>query len=119
MKDISAHKNADLIQNTINDDLFPSSAPVVADIKQVLAFMENVAQPISEAQLRAIILLEHLGNNKQLHDKNPYSELIKKIQEDYKRKVAPTGVYLETIEALVPKAPKPIIMSEKADKGGK
>jgi hypothetical protein len=118
-KEMNAHKNADLIQNTINDDLFPNTPPVVDGIKQVLAFMENVAQPISEAQLRAIILLEHLGNNKQLHDKNPYSELIKQIQNEYKKKVANAGFYLETIEALVPKAPKPIIMSEKADKGGK
>lgn len=116
----STHKNADIIQNTINEDLFPTAPPIVADIKQVLAFMENVAQPISEAQLRAILLLEHLGNNKQLHGaQNPYADIIKKLQEDYKRKVAPTGVYLETIEALIPKAPKPIIMAEKAEKGGK
>lgn len=116
---MAAHKNADAIQNVINEDLFPSSAPIIADVKQVLSFMENVAQPISEAQIRAILLLEHLGNNKQLHDKNPYTEIIKKLQDEYKKKVANAGFYLETIEALVPKAPKPIIMSEKSDKGGK
>jgi hypothetical protein len=117
---MAAHKNADAIQNVINEDLFPSAPPVVDGVRQVLSFMENVAQPISEAQLRAILLLDHLGNNKQLHGtENPYKEIIKKLQEDYKKKVAPTGVYLETIEALVPKAPKPIIMSEKSDKGGK
>jgi ABC-type hemin transport system substrate-binding protein len=112
-------QNAEKIQNVINSDLFPVSAPQIADVKQVLAFMEDVAQPISETQLRAIILLEHLGNNKQLHDKNPYTDLIKKIQGDYKKLVAHQGFYLETIEALVPKAPKPVIMSEKSDKGGK
>jgi hypothetical protein len=112
-------QNAEKIQNVINSDLFPASAPQIADMKQVLEFMEDVAQPISEAQIRAILLLEHLGNNKTLHAINPYLNIIKDLQIKYKKIVAPTDVYLMTMEALVPKAPKPIIMAEKSDKGGK
>jgi hypothetical protein len=114
------NSNADDIQKAINQDLFPTSAPQVDNIKQVLAFMEDVAQPISEDQVRAIILLTELGSNERLHDKkNPYDLIIKNISTLYKKAVAPTEVYLETIERLVPKPPKPIVMAEKMDKGGK
>lgn len=111
--------NADKIQSVINDDLFPN-VQSVSDVKQVLEFMEDVAQPISEAQTRAIILLQALGDNTRLHEKtNPYKPIIEKLLKDFKKAVAPTGVYLQTIEELIPKPPKPIIMAEKMDKGGK
>jgi hypothetical protein len=117
---MSSNSNADDIQKAINQDLFPTSAPQVDNIKQVLSFMEDVAQPISEDQVRAIILLEELGSNDRLHEgKNPYEAIIKSIKTVYKKAVAPTEVYLETIERLVPKPPKPIVMAEKMDKGGK
>jgi hypothetical protein len=116
---MNSNSNADDIQKAINQDLFPT-VQNTADVKQVLAFMEDVAQPISEDQVRAIILLTELGSNERLHDKkNPYDLIIKNIQTLYKKAVAPTEVYLETIERLVPKPPKPIVMAEKMDKGGK
>lgn len=103
--------NADKIQSAISDHLFPN-VQHVSDVKQVLEFMLDVAAPLSEEQLRAILLLEHLGNNKRLHDKNPYDFIIKKITGEYKRHVAKTEVFLRTIEELIPKPPKPIIMAD-------
>jgi hypothetical protein len=114
-----SNNNADDIQKAINQDLFPT-VQHTADMKQVLAFMEDVAQPISEDQVRGIILLTELGSNDRLHGtKNPYETIIKNISSLYKKAVAPTEVYLETIERMVPKPPKPIVMAEKVDKGGK
>lgn len=108
--------NADKIQSVINDDLFPS-VQNVADIKQVLEFMERVAAPLSEDQLRAIILLEALGTNTRLHGaKNPYKPIIDKIGGEFRKNVAKTEVFLRTIEELVPKPPKPVIL---ADGGGR
>lgn len=112
--------NANKIQDVINDDLFPT-VQNVSDVKQVLEFMEHVAQPLSQEQIRALLLLQQLGDNKRLHPEgNPYKEIISKISGTYKKAVAPTRVYLETIEELIPKPPKPIILAEKmGDKGGK
>lgn len=117
--------NADKIQSVINDDLFPAVANI-SDVKQVLEFMENVAQSLSQEQIRALILLQHLGSNSLLHgNTDPY----KSIREDilgtankvgvYKRAVASTSVYLDTIQELIPKPPKPIILADKLDKGSK
>lgn len=103
--------NADKIQSAISDHLFPN-VQHVSDVKQVLEFMHDVAAPLSEEQLRAIIYLEQLGNNKRLHEKNPYEFIIKKITGEYKRHVAKTEVFLRTIEELIPKPPKPIIMAD-------
>lgn len=112
---MSEFENADKIQSIISDDLFPN-VQHISDVKQVLEFMENVAQPISEDQLRAVILLERLGDNKRLHgDKNPYKPIIEKILGQYKKAVAPVSVYLDTMEQLIPKPPKPIIMAEKIE----
>lgn len=111
--------NAEKIQSVINDNLFPTVSHV-SDVKQVLEFMENVSQSLSEAQIRAVILLQHLGDNKRLHKKNPYADIIKAITGDFKKAVAPTTVYLDTIQELIPKPPKPIIFApEDAKKGGK
>lgn len=105
--------NADKIQSVINDDLFPTMHHI-SDVKQVLEFMENVAAPLSEDQIRALILLEHLGSNTRLHgSKNPYSEIAKAIKTNYKVAVARTEVYLDTIQELIPKPPKPIIFTDK------
>lgn len=112
--------NADKIQSVINDDLFPN-VQHVSDVKQVLEFMTDYAAPLSEDQIRAILLLESLGNNARLHgDKNPYKGIIKSITGDYKRAVAKTETFLRTIEELIPKPPKPIIMADgRMVKGGK
>lgn len=105
-------KNAEKVQSVINDDLFPN-VQHVSDVKQVLEFMEPVAQPLREEQIRALILLEQMGNNKFLHDKNPYEGIIMAITGQYKKAVADTEVYLRTMEELIPKPPKPIIFAEK------
>lgn len=113
-------RNEDRIQSVINDDLFPN-VQHISDVKQVLEFMEGVAQPVTEAQIRAVLLLNHLGSNERLHGKkNPYECITKAIMGDYKKAVAETEVYLDTIEELIPKPPKPIVLAEKAAlKGGK
>lgn len=115
-------QNADKIQSILSDDLFPN-VQHVSDVKQVLEYMENVAQPISEEQLRAAILLEELGNNTALHgDKNPYAWLIERLIGNkkeagiWKRAVASTSVYLDTMQELIPKPPRPIVV---APGGGK
>lgn len=109
--------NAEKIQGVINDNLFPT-VNHISDVKQVLEFMENVSQPLSQEQIRAIILLQELGNNTKLHSKNPYLDIIKAIKGEYKKAVARTEVYLDTIQELIPKPPKPIIFSDQ-QKGGK
>lgn len=109
--------NAEKIQGVINDNLFPQVSNV-ADVKQVLEFMEGVSQSLSQEQIRALLLLQHMGDNKRLHNVNPYKDIIKAIVGDYKRAVAPTAVYLDTIQELIPKPPRPVIFTEK-DKGGK
>lgn len=115
-------KNADKIQSILSDDLFPSVSHV-SDIKQVLEYMENVAQPISEEQLRAAILLETLGKNKRLHgDENPYKWLVERLIGDdkktgiWKKAVAFTSVYLDTLQELVPKPPRPIVVAPGKDR---
>lgn len=112
-------KNADIMQSFLSDDLMytPQS---ISDVKQVLEFMEGVSQPLTEPQVKALILLDALGNNKDLHNKNPYTDIIKSISGDYKKSVAQTSVYLDTIQELVPKPPRPIILADgKAPKGGR
>jgi hypothetical protein len=103
---------ADKIQKVINDDLFPTVSHV-SDVKQVLEFMEMVAAPLSEDQLRALLLLESMGTNKKLHPEgNPYKTIIDKLTGQYKKYVAKTDVFLNTIEELIPKPPKPIILTD-------
>lgn len=122
---MNGERNADRLQTILNDDLFPKMHNV-SDVKQVLEFMEHVAQPVSEAQIRAVILLESLGTNERLHgEKNPYTWLIDRlVGKDgktgiWKKAVAPTSVYLDTMEELIPKPPKPVILAPGPIKGGK
>jgi len=111
--------NASKIQSVLSDDLFPT-VNHISDVKQVLDFMTGVAAPLTEPQIRALILLEQLGKNERLHGKNdPYKSIREKIAKDYKIAVAETGVYLETIEELIPKPPKPIILADKAPAKGR
>lgn len=116
---MSDYNNADKIQSVINDDLFPN-VQHVSDVKQVLAFMSDYAAPFSEDQVRAMILLESLGNNTRLHEKNPYKPIIKQIKDEFKKSVARPETFLRTIEELIPKPPKPIIMADgRAVKSGR
>lgn len=106
------------IQSVVNDTLFPT-VQHIADVKQVLDFMQNVSQAISQEQIRALIMLQEMGDNKRLHEKNPYTEIIKSILGSYKVAVAPTAVYLDTIQELIPKPPRPIVFKDKDEgKGG-
>lgn len=114
--------NADKIQSVLNDDLFPS-VHHVSDVKQVLEYMENVAQPVSQEQLRAAIMLMHLGGNERLHQgKNPYEWIIDKLigkgdkTGQWKKAVAHTSVYLDTLQELIPKPPRPIVVAPGAGK---
>jgi hypothetical protein len=111
------NNTAEKLQQVIGDDLFPN-VQNISDVKQVLEFMEGVAQPLREEQIRAIILLESLGENKRLHTKNPYKQIQDAIMGVYKKAVGETDVYLDTIEKLIPKPPKPIVMAEKMEKKG-
>lgn len=110
-------ENADRIQSVLSDDLFPN-VQHISDVKQVLEYMENVAQSVSQEQLRAAILLMHLGTNERLHGpKNPYEWIIKKLIGDgektgqWKKAVANTSVYLDTLQELIPKPPRPIVVA--------
>ena len=104
--------NAEKLQSVISDDLFPN-VQHISDVKQVIEEMTNKAQNIREPQLKAIILLMQLGENKYLHEKNPYEPLVKDVLDKYKKSVANPDYYLDTIEALIPKPPKPVVMSDK------
>lgn len=114
------NNTAEKLQQVIGDDLFPN-VQNISDVKQVLEFMEGVAQPLREEQIRALIFLESLGSNTRLHgNKNPYAAIQKAIMGDYKKAVGETKVYIDTIESLIPKPPKPVVLAEKGQvKGGK
>ena len=118
----AGQRNADMIQSVVSDDLFPQ-VNHVSDVKQVLEYMENVAQPVSEEQIRAAILLMHLGQNVRLHgDKNPYAWIVEKVigkdesAGPWKKAVAPTSVYLDTLQELIPKPPRPIVVAPGKEK---
>ncbi|GIN62762.1 hypothetical protein J27TS8_27550 [Robertmurraya siralis] len=108
--------NAEKLQSVISDDLFPQ-VQHISDVKQVLEEMKSNSQDLREPQMKALILLEQMGKNSYLHgDKNPYKPLIDFIMKG-KELVADPEYYIKTIEALIPKPPKPIVMAEKAEKG--
>lgn len=108
--------NADRLQSVISDDLFPQ-VQHISDVKQVIEEMQSKAQNLREPQVKALLLLKRLGENKYLHgDINPYKPLYEYITKQGKTDVANPDYYLDTIEALIPKPPKPIIMAEKGMK---
>lgn len=107
------NNNAEKLQNAINDDLFPQVAHI-SDIKQVIEEMKGLSQNLREPQMKALILLKKMGENKYIHPEgNPYEELYKYIIEEGKTHIADPNYYLDTIEALIPKPPKPILLTEK------
>lgn len=109
-------QNGQKLQSVISDDLFPQVAHI-SDVKQVIEEMEAKAQSLREPQLQGLILLKKLGENEYLHgNKNPYMDLYKELLSKYKIAVASPDYYLDTIEALIPKPPKPIVLAEKAGK---
>lgn len=112
------NSNAEKLQAAISDDLFPQ-VQHISDVKQVLEEMKGNSQNLREPQIKALILLEKMGNNTYLYgDKNPYRDLIDFIMKA-KEYVADPLYYIDTIEALIPKPPKPIVLAEKAGGGKK
>jgi len=107
-----SQSNGEKLQSAIGDDLFPT-VHHVSDVKQVLEEMKSTAQNLREPQIKALLLLKNMGENKYLHPEgNPYKKIVEFIFEG-KVHVASPDYYLDAIEALIPKPPKPIIMAEK------
>lgn len=104
--------NGSKLQSVISDELFPQ-VQHVSDVKQVLSEMESKAQNIREPQLKAIIKLQTMGDNKYLHPNgNPYKKLLKDVSGDYKTAIAKPDFYLDVIAELIPKPPRPIVMAD-------
>lgn len=107
-----AMENANKLQSVISDDLFPQ-VQHISDVKQVIEEMKNTAQNLREPQMKAILLLKRMGENDYLHpDGSPYKKVIEFVMQG-KVLVASPEYYLDTIEALIPKPPKPIVLAEK------
>lgn len=107
-----AESNAEKLQSVISDDLFPQLQHV-SDVKQVLEEMRQNAQELQEWQIRGLILLTEMGRNEYLHgDTDPYKDLREFILSA-KVHVADPEYYIETIEALIPKPPKPVVLAER------
>lgn len=110
--------NATKLQSVISDDLFPQ-VQHISDVKQVIEEMQGLSQNLREPQMKGLLFLKSLGENEYLHpDGNPYLELYKYIIGQGKQHVANPDYYLDTIEALIPKPPKPVILAD-GGKGGK
>ncbi len=112
----------DKLQSIINNDLF-SGTPMVDGLKQVLQFMEPHAQPLSEPQLRAIAYLNYLGMrnlHKEYREKNkgkhPYQDHVKWIMESAIAHADP-GVFIRTIEAIIPEPQMHMVQSGSERKG--
>src|SRR5690625_7879101 len=104
-------QNADKLQSVISDDLFPQ-VQHISDVKQVIEVMKSNSQNLREPQIKALLLLKELGSNEYLHGKNnPYEDLYNYIIDGGKKDVADPEYYLDTIEALIPKPPRPVVMA--------
>lgn len=110
---LTQDSNGKKLQGVISDDLFPN-VQHISDVKQVIEEMTKLSQNIREPQMKALLMLKNMGENKYLHpDKNPYLEIYKYIIGQGKTHVANPDYYLDTIEGLIPKPPKPIVLAEK------
>lgn len=105
--------NGQMLQGAIGDNLFPE-VQHISDVKQVLELMRSNGQALREEQVRALLLLDELGSNKALHgNKNPYDSIIKAVKDTFKVAVVNPSYYLDTIEELIPKPPKPVILTDR------
>lgn len=112
---VEPQNNGQKLQGAIGDSLFPE-VQHVSDVKQVLELMRDHAQNITQDQVRAVLLLQELGKNQYLHgDKDPYKDIVKSILGTFKVAVASPAYYLDTIEELIPKPPKPVIVTSRGD----
>lgn len=110
---MSVSSNAEKLHSVITDDLFPQ-VQHISDVKQVLEEMRGNAQELQEWQIRGLILLTEMGRNSYLHgDQDPYKDLREFIRAA-KVDVADPEYYIETIEALIPKPPRPVVLAERA-----
>lgn len=104
-------KNANVLQDVIGDNLFPH-VEHISDVKQVLELQAKNGQNLRQAQIRALLLLEQLGANTFLHGKDdPYKSIRKSIESSYKQAVVAPNYYLATIEELIPKPPKQVVVT--------
>lgn len=101
---------SDAIQDIMSESLFEQN-PSIADLKQIINELEDKGQNLREPQVKALLLLQHLGDNKYLHAKNPYSHIIKAIESSYKTAVTNPEYYLDAIHETVPKPPKQVVMT--------
>ena len=87
MQNTATQNNADKLQSVISDDLFPQ-VQHISDVKQVIEEMQGKSQNLREPQVKALLLLQRLGENEYLYTvKNPYNEVIKYIKKEGKQEV--------------------------------
>lgn len=109
-------QNGQRLQGVISDDLFPN-VQHISDVKQVIEEMTKLSQNLREPQIKALLKLQKMGENTYLHKNgNPYTKIYKYIIGEGKTHVANPDYYLDTIESLIPKPPKPVILAEKGMK---
>jgi hypothetical protein len=109
-------QNGQRLQGVISDDLFPN-VQHISDVKQVIEEMTKLSQNLREPQIKALLLLQKMGENTYIHKNgNPYTKIYKYIIGEGKTHVANPDYYLDTIEGLIPKPPKPVILAEKGMK---
>ncbi|MDA6151265.1 hypothetical protein OSK18_27645, partial [Escherichia coli] len=56
-------ENAQKLQSVISDDLFPQ-VQHISDVKQVIEEMTGLSQNLREPQIKALLLLKRMGENK-------------------------------------------------------
>lgn len=109
MESVNTNKQKS-VQDIVGDNLFPHVAHI-SDVKQVIEEMTDKSQHLQQPQMRAIMLLMEMQNNEYLHgDSKPYDEYINKLIKDFKPAAADPNFYLNLINELIPKPPKPIVV---------
>ncbi|WP_332651609.1 hypothetical protein [Lysinibacillus sp. 54212] len=110
MEDVQQKKQPKSVQDIVGDNLFPHVAHI-SDVKQVVEEMTGKSQNLQQPQMRAIMLLMDMQNNEYLHgDRQPYQQYIDKLIKDFKPAAAEPNFYLNLINELIPKPPKPIVV---------
>ena len=104
------NKKQKSVQDIVGDNLFPHVAHI-SDVKQVIEEMTDKSQHLQQPQMRAIMLLMEMQNNDYLHgDSQPYQQYIDKLLKEFKPAAADPVFYLNLINELIPKPPKPIVV---------
>jgi|GEM_PF-1097005 len=104
------NKKQKSVQDIVGDNLFPHVAHI-SDVKQVIEEMTDKSQHLQQPQMRAIMLLMEMQNNEYLHgEEKPYQQYIDKLLKEFKPAAADPAFYLNLINELIPKPPKPIVV---------